>query len=408
MDAKRLLFLMLIFISVLSVAHSFGIGVSPATIRMSDVLVGTEVPINLSISNPNDFTIVGAYQRGGEIGNWIETESGFTIGPNSNMIVTIKLNIPENAQDKSYQGMLVMAANPVSTSEGTGSAISAAVGVLFYVDVTSERFARVIIISQEVFSTLQNYPIETIINLKNTGNAEANLSYKFEIKDAATKTKLFYESSRDGPTIYPGQELSEHIILDIPSLPAGKYVLITYVYANGELVGTIEKEFTIHATGTVLARGNLLRLIHENKTLVNTPTSIQGLFYNVGDLDLFAKMRLSVYKDTGELVDVLDSDFADVKANQTKLLEVNYKFTETGTYVLKAKAIYSGTSSDEIQSLMEVYDKGIELPSGDIMFMMILIAGILVILLIIVLALRRKKKKTKEEKPKKRNRGKKR
>ena len=349
---KKFLILILSFLFVLSSANAFSIGISPSRLDLSNKEPGEVIEATFFLQNPNDFDINILYRKIGDVADWIEVEEISSIRKNSQGEIKVRVTIPDDALNKRYSGFLMFAGDSDEVEEGTGSTVSAAVAIRFNIGVSGDNVASVEIIDSILYRSMSD--IEMDFFLKNTGNVNLNLEYKFEIWNIE-KTEKFYEKNFDGEVITPNEEIFETFKFDISFLNPGEYVLIMYVYSNNDLLRRIEKNFSVYGEDFYLPI-ELIELNFIETANVGEEVEISALLKNKENEILNPYVVFRIYNSKNELIETIETQTITINPNETQIFETEFIFEESGIYNISARGFCNEFYSNELQSTIQITD----------------------------------------------------
>ena len=225
-----------------------------------------------------------------------------------------------------------------------------------------------------------DYPLNTHILFKNTGNVVANPKVEsVYLRKGEEVGRLVNDSTKIKPT-----GVNEDILTDWDThgqIPEN-YTSNVTVSLNGQVLKSEIIPFTIFPTGTFSRQGNLTDILIDGEPVVDNVLKIRAYFNNTGQIATSAKFTGEVYKD-GNLLDTITSDELTVEKYKQAVLIAYFKPTSTGDYLIKGKVVYSGKETP-------VKEVPFNVPGG---FTSLLMGGAAVFLIVAILGVVLKQKK---------------
>jgi len=394
--SKRMYLIMLLLAFAVSHSFAMGISISPGTITLDNVLKGGYAESTFLIGNPNDVEIKVNFQVEGEVGKWLSFDppSGFVLEPGEQRRVKVSVNVPSDTPNGLYSVIAVAAAEPIAQTEGTGAAISAAVGAVIKINVVGEEVLDLDVKNIKPGKLEEGYPLYFEFNIENTGNVKAKPVYEITVWDYENTTK-YGEYRVEGEEILPFQERTDSVSVPISNLTAGTYWANIKLYLENKLIKETWKRITIFPAGTYSVNAILEDVYVPKVKSVNQLVEVVGKLNNTGEIPLLAKLKVESYMeliDGNKLVDVEYGDEVRVEPGEVKELTAYLRFKDEGSYLLKVKAAYYGKYSNEITKEIKITPGNI-FTSEKVLVSLLIVLLIILLILVIILILKRKVRK---------------
>ena len=327
-------------------SSTIGLGISPASIVVSDAFKGGTYERTITVSNTGDETGNFMLMAEGECTDWISfykedtpiTE--ITIPGKGKTKVLVKFDIPQEIPNDDYTSTIYAQSVPDETSSGEGAVAHAVVRIPseVFIHVTGTQILNGTVISITTADIEIDYPLKIKVEFKNEGNVIA----KPKIAVAITKDgKLVDSFVHDETGIKPDSEDTIKVLWDTTEQRTGDYTADVEVSLGGELLIIKSLPFKILPFGTLTRQGELTTLTTEGEPMINRVIKILADFENTGKIDSRATFKGEVYLD-GELVDVIESDEMLVEIGETRRLTSYYKIQAPGKYEVKGNVLYEG------------------------------------------------------------------
>ena len=127
---------------------------------------------------------------------------------------------------------------------------------------------------------------------------------------------------------------------------------------------------------------------------VNDTVKIVGLFNNTKNYNISAKLNVELYYN-GELLNILSSDELEIEPNSEANLTTYFKPQFSGTYQIKAHAVYDKKVSQTKESELSVLDpEAVPMATTELIGMLI---GVSVLITVLHLIFNRQNKKEPRE-----------
>lgn len=254
MIKKLKLLLILFFFYIFTTPALAGFGVSPADISNNHLKPGDnfEKEITLSRSDINEDLKVTIETDLKEAEDWFQFEPGkefiFPTGQ-ARQILKIKVNVPNNAELKTYQGIIRIKASPVDSKN---SGVSIVKGARMEVNLVTTSFDinTLVVKGMSILEINNNDPIKLLLNIENKGNTQiAPSKVTIEIQDLTQKTIGILEDT-NLEKIDPNT--SKEIIAEFKnSLKKGEYFGLIKVYLDNKVIHSDRLVFKVNETSSV-------------------------------------------------------------------------------------------------------------------------------------------------------------
>ena len=331
-----------------------GLGISPASITISDAFKGGTYERTITVFNTGDETGNFMLMAEGECTDWIsfytdDTQiTEITISGKGKTKILVKFDIPQEIPNDDYTSTIYAQSVPGETSSGEGAVAHAVVRIPseVLIHVTGTQILNGTVISITTADIEIDYPLKIKVEFKNEGNVIA----KPNIAVTITKNgKLVDSFIHDETGIKPDTEDTITVLWNTTEQRTGDYTADVEVSLGGEVLANKNLPFKILPFGTLTRQGELTSLTTEGDPLVGRMIKILADFENTGKIDSRATFKGEVYRD-GEFIDVIESDEMLVGIGETGRLTSYYKILSPGKYVVKGCVLYEGkeTGTKEI------------------------------------------------------------
>lgn len=337
-----------------------GLGVSPASITISDAFKGGTYERTLTIFNSGDETGTFGLTSKGECADWISfykedatatpiTE--ITIPGKDKAKVLVKFDIPEDIANADYTSIIYAQSIPKGeVGEGMGAQAVIRIPSEILIQVTGTQILKGTVKSITAADTEIDYPLKIKVDFQNEGNVIA----KPKIAVGITKNGELVDSFvHDETGIKPAQEGTITVLWNTTGRDTGDYVANVAVSLGEELLATKDLPFKVLPFGSLTRKGVLQSLTIEGEPFVNRFIKVHADFENTGQIDTMAKFKGEVYHE-GNLLDVLESEEMFVEVGETGKLTSYYKTLEAGSYTIKGHVFYAGKETAEKEVSFDV------------------------------------------------------
>jgi hypothetical protein len=337
-----------------------GIGISPTTISVSDVMRGEICEEMVTIFNPNAEEIRFILETDGQAAEWLSfydynNENSLSEGvipPKDKQTLRVIIEIPPDASNGRYDSAIYASTQPnKKTGLGEIQAVFTATSHMTIEVTDIQRLSGTVdyigIRDGEV-----NVPLPIEVKFTNTGNVIAKPAVTIVIrKDGGTIDQVTAKAVE----IKPG--LSEIILetWDTAEIKSGKYTADVSVSLDGSVIEDKTVSFEIFPVGTMTHEGEFVSLKSDGTYHTGTLLKIIGTFKNTGTLGASAQLTGEVLKN-GNLIGTIESKELMVPVYSSKQLTSYLDLTDTGEYVVKAHIIYGGKETDEKELTFTVSD----------------------------------------------------
>ena len=330
-----------------------GLGISPASITISDAFKGGSYERTITVFNTGDETGTFGVTAEGECAGWISFYNGtkpdipiteITIPGKDKVKVLVKFDIPENIANADYTSTIYAQSIPTGNiTEGMGAMATIRIPSKVLIQVTGTQILKGTVKSITTMDIEIDYPLKVKVEFQNEGNVIA----KPKIAVAITKNGELVDSFvHDETGIKPGETDTVTVLWNTTGRATGDYVANVTVSLGEDVLASKDLPFKVLPFGTLTRQGVLHSLTIEGEPLVNIVIKPVANFENTGQIDTMAKFKGEIYHE-GNLLDVMESDEMFVEVGESGKLADYYKITEAGSYVIKGRVFYSGKETAE-------------------------------------------------------------
>jgi len=330
---------------------SGGIGISPTSISVSEVMRGEVCEETLGIFNPNSEDLHFVMDTEGEAGEWISfsdyddkiplTEG--IIPPNSKQTILVTIEIPPDVSNGIYTATIYASSQSDKETNPSGMEALFRASCLLTIEVTDVQRLSGTVDYITVWDGEVNMPLPVELKFTNTGNVIAKPTVTIVIqKDGVTIDQF---TAKD-VEIKPG--LSEKIQenWDTAERKSGDYTADVSVSLDGTAIKDETIPFELFPVGTMTRDGEFLTLVTDGDLYTGTLLKVIGKFQNTGSIGTTAQMVGEVLKD-GNLIGTIESKELEVSVYSSKQLTSYLDLTDPGEYTVKAHVIYGGKETEE-------------------------------------------------------------
>ncbi len=326
-------------------AGSFGVSPVRLTFTEPSLLRGASAEGTLTIQNgfhePTDVTL----KPEGELAKWVSVdEPAFTMNGDTSRSLKVRVNVPADAANGLYEGLLHIRAVGTGSPSGSGASINVEVLPAIQIRVGGEQ---VIAFAAERVHIEDRAPGAAIIltaDTLNRGNVRAAPAFDVVIQDKNGAVVL--KERVEGTRIEPSGTATQPFVLS-SGLPVGAYTATaTLEAAQSQAMFTALTFDVFEGAGAAAPiappSGVLVSLMAEKDIQVGSPAAFIARFLNDGGVAVTsAQMTVEISKD-GRRVDIIKSDALRAEPGQSIDLEAFFRPTNTGAYTYKGHVTYDG------------------------------------------------------------------
>ena len=358
-----LLFIAFLILSLCPAANAgIGLGLSPASITISDAFKGGSYERTITVFNTGDETGNFGLTAEGECAGWISfykedaPDTPITeimIPANGKVKVIVKFDIPKDIANADYTSTIYAQSIPMGgITEGMGAQAVIRIPSDVLIRVTGTQILKGTVKSITTMDIEIDYPLKIKVEFQNEGNVIAKPKIAVGITKAGGG-ELVDSFVHDETDIKPGEKDTINVEWDTTGRATGDYVANVAVSLGEELLSAKDLPFKILPLGSLTRQGVLHSLTIEGEPLVNIVIKPVANFENTGQIDTMAKFKGEIYHE-GNLLDVMESDEMFVEVGETTKLTDYYKITEAGSYEIKGRVFYSGKETAEKEVSFDV------------------------------------------------------
>jgi hypothetical protein len=348
---------------LLMASSASAIGVSPGMIAFDKLVKGGYAEKTLTISTAGNQDLVMKIEAGGAIKDWLTFEPGdreILLPQKSAKDILVKINVPNTVRNGQYDGTVII--STINKAEGgstSGASFMAGLIVKVQLTVTGEEVSGYEVKSISVKDTEQNYPVDFVITIENTGNVVITPKLHFAILSNERKeTGKVMDYSET--TIMPTTSKQFTVKMPTKGMDLGAY----YAKVTSDLGHEQTLFFQILAPGTLAIQGDLEQLAL-NKIWVKPGETVksEAKFKNTGELFIdSAKLKGEVYLmdpqyGTKELIEVFEGDVMSVPIGQDVSLTAYFTPQKSGRYSIEGYVIYAGKRTDVKSTVLNVLEE---------------------------------------------------
>ena len=336
--------------------EGLNLAVGPAYIEIDEAFRNATYQHPVYIYNQNNFKSLIKINMTGRLRDWVEVDYPKKNGTDyleiQNYIdkqITVKISIPETAENGEYQGILMVTAIPNKEDiKGNVSTLHLSTTVLIYVNVTGDQkieteVQRIDILEKKVE---MGSNVTFIIDIINKGNVRTINKINIEIfNKEGIKVDNLTEITN---YIEPTNIFKSHLKWSTIGKIAGNYTAkIVVKNINDLLLDEKEIKFEIVPIGTLERKGILKEIYYKGDLKKGNAVKVIAVFRNNGESNLYATFYGEVYKN-GNLIESIVSQKAKVEKYKEVELESLLKITDNAEYEIIGHVEYAGVESNEI------------------------------------------------------------
>lgn len=343
-----ILFSTLLTVAVLCSQVS-ALGVGPAEFRIEKAAKGGEYQKTARIFNTDPTDTAISLTSSGEAASWITVYSEddlstpverFTLAAQTDILLLLKLNIPDSAANGKYTGTIYVRTEPKG-GEGA-QPVGMQVPIEIGVEVIGEQILEGAARSITTRDVEINYPLEIRVEFENNGNVVARPKIDIDVKrDGETVGRNEYTA--DG--VAPATWKTIPVELETSSLMPGNYTADVSVLLGEAVVATESLAFNILPLGTMTRSGAFDDLSYAGEPAAGKLLKIISVFRNTGKISTRANFVGEVYLN-GELSDSIKSEELLVPVQGEEELAAYLKIESPGDYRITGTILYEGKKTD--------------------------------------------------------------
>jgi hypothetical protein len=352
------------------------IGVSPADLRISNVLRGgyAEGYVTISLSSKNDVEM--SIEPLGDIKKWLNfSEINYNVSTNKPWRLTIGINPPSDIPNGNYTGYLRVSSevfNSNGTSNHAFGRVLTVIDVVITIEIVDKEILECSANNFEVKSGEKGDNIYFYLDVKNGGNVRLKPNIVANIWDG-DQISIIKSINFTGDEILP--TLSGKVVFKVPSsdMEVGQYwadLSVPECYDSTTLTFDVLEEGALRADGIITGINT--------KTWANIDETVPILvmFKNIGQKEIDSQFRGKIsYGD--EIYQVLESPVSLVSVGEINNFSFYFTPSKSGKYIISGRVYYSKKKTFESSSIVNVKPNNITLKH------IILIVGYILIGLIL-------------------------
>ena len=270
MKYGRQVFLLLVFLSLLSPQFVSAFGVSPPSINADKLLKGSQYEATVFLVRAeaeNGLPIKAEVRLPDKIKNWVTLDTGFNfmipVGVRQ-FPVNVLISVPEDADLNIYSGSLVFNTLPLSDKENGDQqvVITVAAGVSLSITIGEGVVKDFRIENVDILDIKEGNPPAIIVTMENTGNVPvAAERATIDVLDKFGNVRLGFGQTEELPEVPPFK--TKKFVVEFPlnlKLGLGEYWAEAKIYKGGGVAGEVktvfnvlEKKFNFILWGSIVA-----------------------------------------------------------------------------------------------------------------------------------------------------------
>jgi uncharacterized membrane protein len=342
-----------------------GIGVYPTIMTFEDTMRGGEYFSTLGLINSAADERTFTLEASGDIGRWIsfvdvadrsKVVDRVVAPPKSDGYVTIRLQVPESAENGSYAGEVRAATIPTAGAiEGSGQAVSIAAIIEVKAEVSGKQRIEGQILEVVASDIEVGYPLAVRTKVQNRGNVRVVPQVHVEVSTAG---KVVGAVDTNDVPVPPNEFREIEAKWDTNTAGPGDYqVTVTVALPGGVQLGPQSQPVRVLPRGSLTREGVFERLELANEPIPGSVVKVIAVFRNTGQVESMAIFQGELYRD-GMLTKSVTSLQKLVRRDEVQQLEALVEIPESGQYTIKGKVNFEGKESEVKELSFEVRAKG--------------------------------------------------
>lgn len=266
-------------------------------------------------------------------------------GPPTQVIVEV--DVPSQAADGTYQGVVHLTPNPVGAPAGTkdGQGVGISADIPIGIKVSGTQTISGALLDAYTYPAIEvGSPLRLFTVLLNTGNVEVHPTITVTVaRSGATMFSQIFNRDPVDPGL--GPKTIESDWTDTTAAPVGRYLAhVDVKYLNTE-IGSRDVPFSVVPYGSLRRAGNLDALRLENRPAPGRAAVVKAVVHNVGQIETRPVFHGELYLD-GKLLKGVTSVPVLTLPGQTATIDMVVNLPSGGRYTLKGQANFDGTESN--------------------------------------------------------------
>lgn len=348
----KLLLVGLLLVYTLSFVSSVNIGISPASIRFSDVMRGGFAERYIVVSADSvDFVSVSIIPRG-DVSDWLNFEvENFEVSKDNPYYLRISVTPPIDTPNGNYTGFLQVATETFSSSieEHAVGKVRSNLDLTIFVSVTDVELLDCVASNIEISSAEEGDDIMISMDIFNNGNIKIDPRVLVDVWDQDQLSVLLNEELKS-PMILP--TLEEHINLKFSSkgLSVGQYWSEISI---PDCLREVLLTFDILEEGAMKANGVLLNILSKAVAKRDETVPFEVGFKNIGEKSVSAYFKGQATYN-GKVVQLFETEKMDVMVDSIENFNFFFTPTKSGKYIISGRIYYDGKRTFEGSRVLEV------------------------------------------------------
>jgi hypothetical protein len=332
-------------------ALAAGVSAVPGTIDVDDALRGSTLFRTVTLYNDTASATPFLIDFEGEAGLWmtavdpedrtVEISEAFD-EDGSGAVVGVRIDVPADVESRAFEGVLRARLAPPETDDGL--AVGLGLKIVITLDVTGDQVIAATLTDVSLRDTEVGAPARVQAAIDNTGNTQVVPEFTLEIlRDGSPVSKT---TTASVPS-FPGEEKTFEIRWDTTSAEPGSYVAALSVNFGGLDLGTTQREFTLHPSGTIDQILVFASLESNGEPRAGGLAGFTATIQNPGQIDAIGTLVGELSSEEG-FVSAFESQQFTVKPGQILPIPINIETPEEGNYEFTAHVEYGDTQTDTL------------------------------------------------------------
>ncbi|MBU1131831.1 hypothetical protein KKC32_01075 [Patescibacteria group bacterium] len=332
-----------------------GFGVSPSDVNNYNLLPESsfEKVLYLNRSDAEQSLFISMTVDDGLVRDWITSDRADHFVMPAGAIsfpVTIKVNVPVDAEMGNYRGTIKFVANTGDPANpGSAQAVLGAIAK-YNLKVTNTNITDYRVESMNLLRIEKGEPLSLSLRIRNLGNtAVAPTRVHIDIMSIADAENILESHDitqfDESVPAFMKTEIMMHTAENINLEPKSYRAEVT-VYQDEKKLRKEKMILEIFEVGS-LRQGILTGMELKNNLMeIDKPVSLTAEFKNTGHESLDSKLLLDIYDKNNRLVGKFQSEPVKTQPTQTAVYDVSLMPRKSGEYIIKGVVEYDGKVSE--------------------------------------------------------------
>lgn len=348
----KLLLVGLLLVYTLSLVSSVNIGISPASIRFSDVMRGGFAERYIVVSADSVEAVSVSINSRGDVADWLNFDvESFEVSKDNPYYLRVSVTPPIDTPNGNYTGFLQVATETFSNSveEHAVGKVRSNLDLTIFVSVTDIELLDCVANNIKISSAEEGDDIMLSMDILNNGNIKIDPRILVDVWDQNQFSILLSEELKS-PMILP--TIEKHIDLKFSSkdLSLGQYWSEISI---PDCLREVLLTFDILEEGAMKANGVLLNILSKRKAKRDETVLFEVGFKNIGEKSVSAHFKGQATYN-GKVVQLFETEKLDVTIGEIENFNFFFTPTKSGKYIISGRIYYDGKRTFEGSGVLEV------------------------------------------------------